>query len=76
MDHSLLAIILGILLAYPTKAGVTDHDPWHVGLHFVDVLLSLAGIASGLVVLFGFIAGNRLDGWTALFLATTSPSAA
>ena len=37
----------------------------------VHVLLSLAGIASGLVVVFGLLTGKRLDGWTALFLATT-----
>jgi hypothetical protein len=38
---------------------------------FVHVLLSLIGIVSGLVALFGLIAANRLDGWTALFLVTT-----
>ncbi len=37
----------------------------------VHVLLSLAGIGSGLIVLFGMLAGRRLDGWTALFLITT-----
>ncbi len=35
------------------------------------VVLSLVGICSGFVVVFGLIAGRRLDGWTALFLATT-----
>jgi hypothetical protein len=35
------------------------------------VALSLVGIASGLVVLFGMLGGNRLPAWTALFLATT-----
>jgi hypothetical protein len=35
------------------------------------VLLSLVGIGSGLVVLFGLLTAKRLDGWTALFLATT-----
>ena len=38
---------------------------------FVHVLISLVGILSGLVVLFGLIAGKSLDGWTALFLITT-----
>ena len=38
---------------------------------FVHVLISLVGIASGLVVLFGLIAGKRLDGWTVVFLVTT-----
>jgi hypothetical protein len=37
----------------------------------VHVLLSLVGIGSGLVVVFGLLAGKRLDGWTAVFLATT-----
>jgi len=37
----------------------------------VHVLISLAGIGSGLVVLFGLVAGRRLEGWTAVFLATT-----
>ena len=35
------------------------------------VLLSLAGIASGLVVLFAMIYGQQLNAWTAFFLATT-----
>jgi len=35
------------------------------------VILSLVGIASGLVVLFGLWTGQRMSGWTALFLATT-----
>jgi len=35
------------------------------------VLLSLAGIVSGLVVLFAMINGRQPGGWTALFLATT-----
>ena len=38
---------------------------------FVHVLLSLLGIGSGFGVLFGLLAGKRLNGWTALFLATT-----
>ena len=37
----------------------------------VHVVLSLVGIASGFVVLFGMFGGKRLDGWTAVFLATT-----
>ena len=35
------------------------------------VLISLVGIGSGLVVMFGLLTGKRLDGWTALFLAST-----
>jgi hypothetical protein len=37
----------------------------------VHVLLSLAGIATGLVVMYGFLTGKRLNGWTAIFLTTT-----
>ena len=37
----------------------------------IHVAISLVGIFSGLVVLFGLFTGKRLDGWTALFLATT-----
>src|SRR5712664_2852657 len=38
----------------------------------VHVLISLVGIASGLVVVFGLLTGKRVDGWTALFLVTTA----
>jgi hypothetical protein len=37
----------------------------------VHVIISLIAIASGLIVLLGMIAGKRLNGLTALFLATT-----
>src|ERR1700693_3488004 len=37
----------------------------------VHVLISLVGIASGLVVLYGLLSAKRLDGWTSLFLITT-----
>jgi hypothetical protein len=37
----------------------------------IHVLLSLIGIASGFVVLYGLLAGKASGGWTALFLATT-----
>jgi hypothetical protein len=40
-------------------------------LTVVHVLLSLIGIGSGFVVLFGLLTSRRLDHWTALFLATT-----
>jgi hypothetical protein len=33
--------------------------------------LSLIGIVSGVIVLYGMVRATRLDGWTALFLATT-----
>ena len=38
----------------------------------IHVLISLAGIASGLVVMYGFLSNKRLDVWTALFLTTTA----
>ena len=37
----------------------------------IHVLISLVGIFTGLIVLFGMLAGKRLDGWTKWFLATT-----
>jgi len=37
----------------------------------VHVVISLIGIASGLIVLFGLLAGKRLNGLTALFLVST-----
>jgi hypothetical protein len=39
---------------------------------FLHVLISLIGIGSGLVVMFGFIAGKRVDTLTAVFLTTTA----
>jgi hypothetical protein len=38
---------------------------------FIHVVISLAGILSGLVVMYGLLTGRRLDGWTAAFLTTT-----
>jgi len=37
----------------------------------VHVVISLVGLASGLVVLVGLLKGKQLAGWTGLFLATT-----
>ncbi len=37
----------------------------------IHVIISLIGIGSGLIVLFGMFGGKRLDGMTALFLAAT-----
>jgi hypothetical protein len=37
----------------------------------LHVVVSLIGIAAGFVLLFGLLSSRRLDGWTALFLATT-----
>lgn len=38
---------------------------------FLHVLISLIGIGSGLIVMFGFLTGRQLNGMTAIFLATT-----
>lgn len=38
----------------------------------IHVLISLAGIASGLVVMYGFLTNKRLDGSTRVFLSTTA----
>jgi hypothetical protein len=38
---------------------------------FLHVLISLVGIGSGLIVMFGFLTGKRFGGLTAFFLATT-----
>ncbi|MBV9075363.1 MAG: hypothetical protein JOZ10_17190 [Acidobacteria bacterium] len=38
----------------------------------LHVLLSLVGIASGFVVLAGFLRNQRLDRWTAVFITTTA----
>ena len=37
----------------------------------IHVVISLIGIVSGLIVLFGLLAGKRLNGLTALFLIST-----
>jgi hypothetical protein len=38
---------------------------------FLHVVLSLVGIFSGFVVVYGLFVGDRLNGWTGLFLLTT-----
>jgi hypothetical protein len=38
---------------------------------FVQVVLSLIGIFSGIIVAFGLLTAKRLDCWTALFLTST-----
>jgi hypothetical protein len=45
-------------------------------LTFVHVVISLIGIGSGLVVMAGLLRGQRLDRWTAVFLATTVATSA
>ena len=41
-------------------------------LTLVHVALSLTGILAGFVVVYGLFKGNRMDGWTAVFLAITA----
>jgi hypothetical protein len=38
----------------------------------IHVVISLVGIASGFIVLFGMFKAKRLDRWTAVFLVTTA----
>src|SRR6266487_1373325 len=38
----------------------------------IHVVLSLVGIFTGLVVAGGFIAGKQVNGWTGVFLVTTT----
>ena len=39
---------------------------------FLHVLISLAGIGSGLIVVFGLLTGKLMDRWATIFLATTA----
>jgi hypothetical protein len=38
----------------------------------IHVLMSLLGIGSGIVVMYGFLTNQRLNRWTAVFLLTTA----
>ena len=38
----------------------------------LHVVISMVGIGSGLAVMYGFLAGKRYDGMTAIFLVTTA----
>jgi len=38
----------------------------------IHVLISLVGIASGIIVMYGFLTNQRFDRWTAVFLFTTA----
>jgi hypothetical protein len=40
-------------------------------LTFLHVAISLVAIVSGFAVMWGLVTAQRLDGWTAIFLATT-----
>lgn len=37
----------------------------------IHVIISLIGIATGFIAVFGMLTGNRRAGWTAIFLVTT-----
>jgi hypothetical protein len=37
----------------------------------LHVLISLAGIGTGFIVVYGMLNGRRLDGWTGIFLVTS-----
>jgi hypothetical protein len=37
----------------------------------LHVIISLVGIVTGLIAVWGMLTGNRYEGWTAVFLATT-----
>lgn len=37
----------------------------------IHVIISLAGIGSGFIVMYGLLNSKRLDSWTAIFLTTT-----
>jgi hypothetical protein len=37
----------------------------------LHVIISLAGIGSGFIVMYGFLKRRRLDGWNSIFLITT-----
>ena len=38
----------------------------------LHVVISLIGMISGLIVLYGMFSSQRMSGWTALFLATST----
>ena len=40
-------------------------------LTLIHVVISLAGVASGLVAMYGFLTNARMDGWNVVFLITT-----
>jgi hypothetical protein len=37
----------------------------------IHVLISLAGLGSGFIVVYGLLTGKRLEGWTTIFLVTS-----
>jgi hypothetical protein len=55
------------MLSYAIAMGAIASDTTTL----VHVILSLMGIASGFVVLFGLLRSRPMDAWTGIFLATT-----
>jgi hypothetical protein len=55
----------------PQEAEMTWGIPTPLFLE-LHVAISLLGIASGLIVMYGLLVGNSFAGWTGLFLATTT----
>jgi len=41
-------------------------------LTLIHVVISLIGIVSGLIVTYGLLRSQRMDGWTSIFLVTTA----
>jgi hypothetical protein len=58
-------------VSHPTIEEMTAMILGMSPLLFVHVALSLIGIASGLVVFYGLLAGKPQGGWTTVFLAST-----
>ena len=50
--------------------------PGLAAITIVHVMLSLVGIGSGIVVLFGMLAGRAFDRWTGIFLWSTALTSA
>ena len=60
----------------PRRAGVARRQGMILGMSLatftaLHVVISLVGIAAGLIVVAGMLSASRLPGWTALFLVTT-----
>ncbi len=71
-QHRCLGLGLGESLASLTKFEKKDNLMILSAFTFFHVVVSLVGIGSGLVVVYGLLTSKRFDGWTALFLSTTA----
>jgi hypothetical protein len=63
--------MLGFILGFINRTRVMILGMSIATSTLVHVIISLIGIVSGLIVLFGMFGSRRLRGWTALFLLTT-----